>query len=156
MVATPTIRILCCGGTIDKVYFDAKSNFQVGEPQTAKVLTESHVTLGYTIQSLLQKDSLELTDEDRDLIRNTVCSVPESQILITHGTDTMAMTGKFLSEIPDKTIVLTGSMAPARFRDTDALFNIGFAFGVVQTLNAGVYLAMNGQIFLPDKVRKKC
>ena len=149
-----TIRILTTGGTIDKVYFDQKSTFEVGEPQIIEVLREVNVTVPYALTPLLRKDSLELTDADRQLIRQAVEAAGESRILLTHGTDTMVETARALQGIAGKTIVLTGAMQPARFRQTDAVFNIAAAFTAVQLLPPGVYIAMNGQLFDPQQVRK--
>ena len=148
------IHVLTTGGTIDKVYFDAKSEFQVGPPMIADLLKEAHVTAEVTIEPVLAKDSLELSDTDRRLIRERVAACQSDRILITHGTDTMAETAKTLSGIAGKTVVLTGSMQPARFRNTDAVFNVGFALGVVQILPPGVYLAINGRVFDAAHVRK--
>jgi L-asparaginase len=149
-----SIRIITTGGTIDKIYFDRSSSFQVGDPQISQVLREANVTSTYTMQSVLRKDSLDMTDADRQLIRQVVASCPEARVLITHGTDTMIATACALGGIPGKVIVLTGAMAPARFHETDAVFNIGFAFAAVQTLPPGVYVAINGQVFDPAHVRK--
>ena len=149
-----TIRILTTGGTIDKVYFDQQSTFQVGEPQILEVLREVNVTVPYALTPLLRKDSLELTDADRQLIRQAVEGAGESRILLTHGTDTMVETARALQGIAGKTIVLTGAMQPARFRQTDAVFNIAAAFTAVQLLPPGVYIAMNGRLFDPQQVRK--
>jgi len=148
------IHVLTTGGTIDKVYFDAKSEFEVGPPMIAELLKEAHVTAEVTIEPVLAKDSLELSDADRGLIRERVAACRADRILITHGTDTMAETAKTLAGIAGKTIVLTGSMQPARFRNTDAVFNVGFALGVVQVLPPGVYLAINGRVFDAARVRK--
>lgn len=149
-----TIRILTTGGTIDKVYFDQKSTFQVGEPQILEVLREVNVTVPYALTPLLRKDSLELTAADRQLIRQAAQEAVESRILVTHGTDTMVETARALQGLEGKTIVLTGAMQPARFRQTDAVFNIAAAFTAVQLLPPGVYIAMNGRLFDPDQVRK--
>lgn len=149
-----TIRILTTGGTIDKVYFDQKSTFQVGEPQILEVLREVNVTVPYALTPLLRKDSLELTAADRQLIRQAAQEAVESRILVTHGTDTMVETAQALQGLEGKTIVLTGAMQPARFRQTDAVFNIAAAFTAVQLLPPGVYIAMNGRLFDPDQVRK--
>jgi L-asparaginase len=149
-----TIKILTTGGTFDKVYFDALSEFHIGEPMAGELLEEANVTFSYAIESILKKDSLEITQEDRELIRNRVASVKESKILITHGTDTMVDTAKSLQGIENKTIVLFGSMQPARMRYSDAMFNLGIAIGAVQILPTGVYVAMNGQIFNPHEVTK--
>lgn len=149
-----SIQILTTGGTIDKVYFDAKSSFQVGEPQISEVLREANLTIDCKITSLMQKDSLEMTAEDRSHIRQRVESSDADQIVITHGTDTMIETGKELLDIQEKTIVLTGAMQPARFRSSDALYNIASALTAVQLLPAGVYIVMNGRVFDPLKSRK--
>lgn len=149
-----TIQIFTTGGTIDKIYFDKLSEFQVGEPQINEILKEAGVAFQYVVESILQKDSLDMTEEDRQLISQRVTASPHNQIVITHGTDTMIETGRYLQKVPAKTIVLTGSLAPARFRNTDAVFNIGCAVAAVQTLPHGVYLVMNGRIFLPNCVRK--
>ncbi len=148
------IKFLTAGGTIDKVYFDAKSEFEVGTPQVAELLRDANVTFEHEIESLLRKDSLDMTDADRTLIRARVAADPADRIIVTHGTDTMIQTALALKGIPGKTIVLTGSMQPARLRVTDAAFNLGTAVAAVQTLPAGVYLAMNGRIFNPDTSRK--
>ena len=148
------IKIFAVGGTIDKVYFDQKSNYQVGEPQIRNVLAEANVTFEYDIEPLISKDSLDMTDSDRQLIYDRVAADKNRLIVITHGTDTMVATAKRLSSINGKTIVLTGSMQPARFRYSDATFNIGSAMAAVQTLPEGVYITMNGRIFQPDHVRK--
>jgi L-asparaginase len=149
-----TIKIFSTGGTIDKVYFDAESEFTVGEPQIVSVFNDAHVTFSYEIESLMRKDSLDLTDADRKLIYDRVSADPSRHIIVTHGTDTMTRTAELLSDIPDKVIVLTGSMVPARFRATDAMFNIGCAVGAVQSLASGVYIAMNGRIFPAGEVYK--
>lgn len=148
------IRIYTTGGTIDKVYFDQKSEYQVGDPQAGGVLERANVVLDYEVESVIKKDSLDFTDEDRELIRKTVASSPLERVVITHGTDTMIDTAKGLMNIPAKTIVMTGSMYPAQFRDSDAVFNIGCAVTAAQILDAGVYIVMNGRIFKPGNVKK--
>jgi L-asparaginase len=134
------IKIITTGGTIDKIYFDQKSQFQVGEPQISEMLQEANVTFDYEVQSLLRKDSLDLTDEDRQLIYETVKADNHRHILITHGTDTLLLTAQVLQQIPDKVIVLTGSMQPARLRFNDAIFNIGYAMAAIQLLPKNVKL----------------
>jgi len=148
------IQILTTGGTIDKFYFDRKDTFQVGEPQIGQLLREANVTVEYEIRELLHKDSLELTDEDRQRLKETVAALDSRRIVITHGTDTMTASAVVLAAIPDKTIVLTGALSPARFSDSDAPFNIGMAFAAAQSLPPGVYVAMNGRVFRGDKVIK--
>ena len=148
------IDIFTTGGTIDKIYFDAKSSFEIGEPQIDMVLKDANLTIDYRVIPLLRKDSLDLTDEDRELVRRAVAESPRQKIIITHGTDTMVETARSLAGIPAKTIVLTGAMQPARFRFTDAIFNVASAVTAVQLLGEGVWIAMNGRIFDPDSVRK--
>lgn len=148
------IKFYATGGTIDKVYFDAKSEYQVGKPQVEEILKDSNVAFNYEVESVLQKDSLEMTDEDRQCIREIIEKETCDKIVITHGTDTMVDTAKFLIGIPNKTIVFTGAMEPARSRYTDATFNVGCAIGAVQSLQTGIYIAMNGVIYEADKVQK--
>jgi L-asparaginase len=148
------IVIVTTGGTIDKAYFDALSVYQIGEPVVKKLLDGANVTHPYRIVELLRKDSLELTDEDRGRLRETVAAVDERRVVITHGTDTMTDSAQVLAAIPGKTIVLTGALSPARFSESDATFNIGMAFAAAQTLPAGVYIAMNGRVFRGDEVEK--
>jgi L-asparaginase len=148
------LLVLTTGGTIDKVYFDASSEYEIGEPTVPHVFREAGVTLEWRLLPLLRKDSLEMQPEDRQSIRTACEEAAESRILITHGTDTMSLTAEALRGIPGKTIVLTGALAPARFRVTDAVFNLGLALGAVQSLPEGVFLAMNGTIFPAGQVRK--
>jgi len=148
------ISIIAVGGTIDKIYFDAKSDYQVGPPNIEKVLSELNLSINYCVHSLMRKDSLDLSSEDRMLIAKTVADDPCDRIIITHGTDTMVETAKELTAIAQKTIVLTGALEPALFKTSDAVFNIGCALGAVQSLGPGVYIAMNGKIFPAGKVRK--
>jgi L-asparaginase len=150
----PFVQIFTCGGTLDKVYFDAKSEFKVGEPQIVEIFRRAGVTFEYEIQSLMRKDSLDMDDEDRNLIRQSILDSPRRLFLITHGTDTMAETAHTLLGIENKVIVLTGSMTPARFQASDAEFNIGCAVGVLVSQPPGVYVAMNGRVFDGDHVRK--
>ncbi len=143
------IKIFTTGGTIDKTYFDQKSAYQVGEPQASGVLERANVVVDYEVVSIMQKDSLDMIDADREKIKKAIVSEPADRIIVTHGTDTMIKTAKFLQHIPNKTIVLTGSMYPAQYRDSDAVFNLGCAVVGVQILGPGVYIAMNGRIFDP-------
>lgn len=154
MPAPLRIRVISVGGTIDKIYFDSASAFEVGDPQVVPVFAEANVTFEYVVESVLRKDSLEMTDADRSRVRERVEAAPERHILITHGTDTMAETAAALAGVGDKVIVLTGSMLPARFRTSDAVFNIGFAVGALQALSPGAYIAMNGRIFRAGNVQK--
>ena len=148
------LLVVTTGGTIDKVYFDDKSDYQVGEPQIGRILQELGVAFRFTVVPALRKDSLHITAEDRERLRATIAASPARHVLVTHGTDTMVDTAKVLATIPDRTIVLTGALNPARFRGSDAEFNIGTAVGAVQSLPPGVYIAMNGRIWDPAAVRK--
>jgi L-asparaginase len=143
------LKIFTTGGTIDKIYFDKKGQYEVGDPQAVGVLDRANVTFDYHVESILKQDSLDMTDADRQLVRRAVEGATEDRIIITHGTDTMVATAKMLEGLAGKTIVLTGSMYPAQFRDSDAVFNLGCAVIAAQTLRHGVYIAMNGQIFDP-------
>lgn len=146
--------IVTTGGTIDKIYFDDKSDYQIGEPQIGRILNELGVAFSFSVIPILRKDSLHISDADRELLRATIAAQETERVLVTHGTDTMVATAKVLATIPGKTIVLTGALNPARFRGSDAEFNIGCAVGAVQCLPAGVYIAMNGRIWDPARVRK--
>jgi L-asparaginase len=148
------IKIFTTGGSIDKGYSTTESDFLVQDPKIEGILKEAKVTVAYDIEPLLKKDSLDITDADRELIARRVEVDPASKVLITHGTDTMVDTGRRLSSIPGKTIVLTGAMQPASFKYSDAAFNIGFAISALQNLPEGVYIAMNGKIFDPTKTKK--
>lgn len=152
--ADEPILVATTGGTIDKVYFDASSDYEVGESVVDDLLKQAHVRASYEILSLLRKDSLDLTDADRQTIVESIRARPESRVIITHGTDTMTDTARCLVGLSERTIVLTGSLAPARFARTDAVFNVGMAFAAVQSLPGGVYIVMNGQVFQADRVRK--
>ncbi|HEX2139350.1 MAG TPA: asparaginase domain-containing protein [Woeseiaceae bacterium] len=148
------IRFLTTGGTIDKIYFDAKSRFEVGDSQVRHILSEGLAGFDYDVVSLFQKDSLDLTEEDRARLRRYIEGDDARRYVVTHGTDTMVETAKALEGIPDRTIVLTGALSPARFKSTDAVFNVGMAVAAVQTVTPGVYIAMNGQVFASGEVRK--
>jgi len=148
------ILVLTTGGTIDKAYFDALSEYQIVESGIPALIAQARVALPFRVMELMRKDSLELTDADRALIAAAVREAPESRVVITHGTDTMTETAKALADIPGKTTVLTGALSPARFAETDAPFNLGMAFATVQVAPPGVWIAMSGQVFDGLKVRK--
>jgi L-asparaginase len=148
------ILVLTTGGTIDKIYFDALSDYQVGETVIARLLEVARVKRPVRIEEVTRKDSLELDDADRALIRSRVEAASESHVVITHGTDTMTETAKVLADAAGKTIVLVGALAPARFNESDASFNLGMAFATVQTLPPGVYITMSGSVFRADQVVK--
>jgi L-asparaginase len=148
------LTIVTTGGTIDKIYFDDKSSFQIGAPRIGEILSALGVTFTFDVIALMRKDSLHMTDDDRELVRRTIAAQPHRHVLVTHGTDTMVDTARVLVDLPGKVIVLTGALNPARFQDSDAVFNIGCAVGAAQALPDGVYIAMNGRIWDPARVRK--
>lgn len=148
------IRFLTTGGTIDKIYFDAKSRFEVGDSQVRHILSEGLAGFEFDVVSLFQKDSLDLTKEDRAELRRYIERDDAERYVVTHGTDTMVETARMLEGISGRTIVLTGALSPARFKSTDAVFNVGMAVAAVQTLRPGVYIAMNGEVFASGEVRK--
>ena len=145
------VEIFTTGGSIDKGYSTEESDFIVGEPTIEQILIEANVTLDYEIVSLIKKDSLEISDDDRRAIYEKVKTDPNRYIVITHGTDTMIQTAQALSQIQNKVIVLTGAMQPSAFKVSDAAFNVGGAILAVQTLPEGVYIVMNGRIFNPQE-----
>ena len=141
------ILVLTTGGTIDKQYFDALSEYQVGDSAVPRLLAAARVRRRFRVVELLRKDSLELTDADRRSIKQAVQQAAEAMVVITHGTDTMTDTARELAGIAGRTIVLVGALAPARFHESDAAFNLGMAFGAVQIAPPGVYITMNGTVF---------
>lgn len=153
-----TLLVLTTGGTIDKVYFDAKSAYEVGEPLILDILRSAGVSFHVEAEALMHKDSLEMTDADRALVADRVAASGARHVLVTHGTDTMAETARVvearLGASPVQAVVFVGSLTPARFKGTDAEFNVGVAVAAVQTLPPGVYVAMNGHVFRPGSVRK--
>ena len=149
-----TINIFTTGGTFDKLYYDAASEFRFGEPIVAALLDEANVSFDFDIEPLMQKDSLDMDDADRERIRRAVDACDDQRILIIHGTDGMVASAERLLDVRGKTVVLFGAMQPARMRYSDAIYNLGFASAAVQLLPQGVYLAMNGRVFDPCKVTK--
>ena len=148
------ILLLTTGGTIDKIYFDALSDYQVGETVMAKLLEVARVKRPFRIEEVTRKDSLELDEADRALIYARVAAAPENHVIITHGTDTMTDTVGQLADIAGKTVVLVGALAPARFGESDASFNLGMAFATVQVAQPGIYITMSGSVFRADQVVK--
>jgi L-asparaginase len=148
------LLIITTGGTIDKIYFDDMSDYQIGEPLTGQILDHLQVGFEFEVNALMRKDSLHITDVDRLGIHAAITASETSHVLITHGTDSMVKTALVLGDIPGKTMVLTGALNPARFRDSDAIFNIGCAVGAVQNLPNGAWIAMNGRIWDPKEVQK--
>ena len=129
------VAILTTGGTFDKVYFDANSEYSIGDPCITSILDEGNVNSDYRIQSILKKDSLDITSKERQIIKNSVQECEEERIIIIHGTDTMVETAKSLEDIKDKTIVLTGAMQPARFKKTTQFLILGLHWLQCKFLN---------------------
>jgi L-asparaginase len=150
-----SLRILVTGGTFDKEYNMIDGSLHFTETHVPEILDLGRCTLPYSIRTLMMIDSLEMTDTDREIIKNNCAKCDENRILVTHGTDTLDLTAKYLAESNiDKTIVLTGAMIPYKFGASDALFNLGSALAYAQTLPTGVYIAMNGKCFNWDNVKK--
>jgi len=149
------IRIFITGGTFDKEYNELNGELYFKDTHMQDLLAMGRCRLDTEIRTLMMIDSLEMTAEDRDLIAHQCNQCEETQIVITHGTDTMSETARVLAEkVRGKTIVLFGAMIPIKFGSSDGLFNLGGALAFVQTLPAGVYIAMNGRYFQWDNVRK--
>ncbi|MEN1726818.1 MAG: asparaginase domain-containing protein [Pseudomonadota bacterium] len=148
------LDILTTGGTIDKIYYDDKSDYQIGQPEIGRILRAMNVAFDWEVRALMRKDSLHITDADRELIRQAIVTSPDRHFLITHGTDTMVDTAAALGDVGDRVIVMTGALNPARFIDSDAVFNIGCAVAAVQCQPPGIWIAMNGRIWDPACVRK--
>ncbi|HNO71226.1 MAG TPA: asparaginase domain-containing protein [Bacteroidia bacterium] len=149
------IKIFVTGGTFDKEYNEINGSLFFKETHLKEMLALGRSKVEVSISTLMMIDSLEMTDNDRDLIAKNCLNVKEEHIVITHGTDTMTITARLLAErIKNKTIVLTGAMIPYAFGSSDGLFNLGSALAFVQSLPHGVYVVMNGQYFNWDNVRK--
>ena len=149
------IRLFVTGGTFDKEYDEIHGMLEFRDTHLPEMLDMGRSRLEVRVRTLMMVDSLDMTDADRELIASNCRDVPEANIVITHGTDTMVLTARVLAEhVPDKTIVLTGAMIPIAFGSSDGLFNLGGALSVVQVLPPGVYVAMNGRIFDWDNVEK--
>lgn len=155
LVAGPMrIKFITTGGTIDKIYFDDLSQFEVGESQVQHILAEGLVDFDFDVVPLMHKDSLEITDDDRRRLSDYIAQDDATHYVVTHGTDSMPATADVLGRLEGKTIVLTGALSPARFKTTDAVFNVGMAVAAVQVAEPGVYIAMSGQVFEAGAVRK--
>lgn len=150
------IAFIQTGGTIDKDYPKATGGyaFEIGEPAVKRILQRISPNFDFEIISILKKDSLDITGEDRQKIRDACEKAAADRIIVTHGTDTMIETAEKLSSIKGKVIVLTGAMRPERFVDSDASFNLGTAVGAINLLQQGVYIAMNGRIYPWSKVKR--
>lgn len=149
------IKILVTGGTFDKEYDEINGRLYFKDTHLQEILKLGRCNLDIRVRTLMMVDSLEMTDSDRALILSHCEQCEEKRILITHGTDTMEITARLLGKAGlDRTIVLTGAMVPYKFGSSDGLFNLGSALAFVQSLPAGVYVAMNGRCFSWDNVRK--
>ena len=149
------VRIFITGGTFDKEYNEITGQLYFKDTHMHDLLELGRNKVPVEIRTLMMVDSLEMTDEDRELIAHQCNHSEEDRIIITHGTDTMSETAQYLAErVKNKTIVLTGAMIPIKFGSSDGLFNLGSALAFAQTLPVGVYVAMNGRYFNWDNVRK--
>jgi L-asparaginase len=149
------IRIFVTGGTFDKTYDEIRGALAFGDTHLPEMLRLGRSCVEVTVQTLMMIDSLEMTDADRGLIVRSCVQCPEARIVITHGTDTMVDTARIIAAgVQGKTVVLTGAMIPYAFGSSDGLFNLGSALSFAQVLPPGVYLAMNGQHFEWNRVRK--
>jgi len=148
------LQIFTTGGTVDKIYFDALSEFQIGDPVVGPILESMNVGFEFYVDELMRLDSLDMTDQHRQTIQQRVSECDAEYILIMHGTDGMVETAGWLGGIGNKKIIFTGAMQPAAFSDTDAVFNIGCAVGALQVVADGVYIVMSGQVFAADQVVK--
>ena len=150
-----TVRIFITGGTFDKSYDEITGKLDFEDTHIQEMLRLGRCRLPVEIRTLMMVDSLEMTEADRQLILQNCKGAAEERIVVTHGTDTMTDTARVLGEAGlAKTIVLTGAMVPYAFGSSDGLFNLGSALSLVQVLPPGVYVAMNGQHFAWDAVRK--
>jgi len=155
MAKPEPIRLFVTGGTFDKEYNELNGTLFFQDTHVPEMLRLGRCLLNVELRSLMMIDSLEMTDDDREIVREHCAGARESRIVITHGTDTMVETAAHLARwITGKTIVLTGAMIPYKFGSSDGLFNLGSALAFVQTLPPGVYVAMNGRCFAWDSVRK--
>ena len=149
------IKLLITGGTIDKSYNMHNGELHFVDSHIPAMLSEGRCKADFELETLMLKDSLDMTENDRLQILSSCQQSSQSKIIITHGTDTMVQTAKFLhDQINDKAIVLTGAMIPYVFDKSDSLFNLGTAFSAIQLLKSGVYIAMNGQVFKATNVVK--
>jgi L-asparaginase len=149
------IKLIITGGTIDKSYNMNNGELHFVDSHIPSMLTEARCKADFELDKILLKDSLNMDDNDRQKILETVQDSQQSRIIITHGTDTMVQTAQLLEQqVEDKTIILTGAMIPYVFKKSDSLFNLGTAFAAVQCLSAGVYITMNGRVFAANNVIK--
>jgi L-asparaginase len=149
------IRLFVTGGTFDKTYDEIRGALAFEETHVPEMLRLGRSRVEVSVRTLMMVDSLDMTDADREVIARNCAQCTESRIVVTHGTDTMVETARAIADaVKDKTVVVTGAMIPYAFGSSDGLFNLGSALSFAQTLPPGVYVAMNGQAFEWDKVRK--
>ncbi|MFN8295395.1 MAG: asparaginase domain-containing protein [Chitinophagales bacterium] len=149
------IRLFITGGTFDKEYNELNGKLFFEDTHLPEMLELGRCKLDVNIRTLMMIDSLEMSEDDRDIIAHNCMQCEENKIVITHGTDTMVETAKVLAgKISDKTIILTGAMIPYKFGSSDGLFNLGAALAFVQTLPSGIYISMNGKYFNWNNVKK--
>lgn len=150
------ILFIQTGGTIDKDYPQIRKSysFEIAGPAVGRILRRVNPNFRYSVVSLLKKDSLDITDRDRQRIARYCRTARAKRIIITHGTDTMVQTARALSTLQDKIIILTGAMRPEKFTDSDAMFNVGTAAGAMSCLPVGVYIAMSARIYPWNRCRK--
>ncbi|MDO5617979.1 MAG: asparaginase domain-containing protein [Kocuria sp.] len=154
---SPSITLLSTGGTIDKIYSLA-GELEIGDPAVEDILQIVRPTVSVTVESVLRKDSLDIVDEDRQILLDRLEALDAKRVVITHGTDTMTDTANYVQthgkNVVDKVIVFTGAMQPASLKLTDSHFNVGAAFAAVQLLEPGIYIAMSGRVFPAGSVVK--
>jgi L-asparaginase len=150
------ITFITTGGTIDKDYPQKAKGyaFEITDPAIVRILKRINPNFSYNVIYLLKKDSLDITDEDREMILEACSSTDANKIILTHGTDAMVETAKKLQGLQGKTIILVGASRPERFSDSDAAFNAGTAIGAIDILENGVYIAMSGRIYPWDKCKR--
>ena len=150
-----SVRILITGGTFDKEYNEIDGKLYFNKTHIEELLALGRCRLEVKISTLMLIDSLRMRDKDRQIISDSCKQIEESQIVVTHGTDTMGKTAELIAaQKLNKTIILTGAMIPYKFGSSDGLFNVGSALAFSQALPFGVYIAMNGQYFMWDSVKK--
>lgn len=150
-----TLHLIAAGGTLDKHYDEIAGKLTFGASHLPAIIARARLTADVTLEQLPLLDSLDMQDIDRRRVLTACENASAKAIVIVHGTDTMHETGAVLGKAAlEKTIVLTGAMIPYAIDNSDALFNLGYAFGVAQLLPPGVYVAMNGQVFDWDNVQK--
>jgi L-asparaginase len=144
------IQFFSTGGTIDKVYFDAKSEYEVGESNIEKILEMMDVSFDYDYEPIMSIDSLDMKADHREMIYQRIINQSCEDVVITHGTDSMVETMRFLDDRVRESyrVVLTGALRPYHFKNTDAVFNLGTAIASIQMVDRyGAYIAMNGKVF---------